>query len=155
MESQALMTKVDYLEKRVFLAKPQTYMNSSGQSVSSLVRFYKVPFANLLVVYDDVDLPIGTLRMRPSGGTGGHKGVESILASLGTQEFPRLRLGIGRPPGRMEAADYVLHDFSRVELETLPTILDQGVEAVLTYVTEGLETAMTRYNAQVFNEESD
>ena len=155
MESQALMTKVDYLEKRVFLAKPQTYMNSSGQSVSSLVRFYKVPFANLLVVYDDVDLPIGTLRMRPSGGTGGHKGVESILASLGTQEFPRLRLGIGRPPGRMEAADYVLHDFSRVELEALPTILDQGVEAVLTYVTEGLETAMTRYNAQVFNEESD
>jgi PTH1 family peptidyl-tRNA hydrolase len=155
MESQALVTKVDYLEKRVFLAKPQTYMNSSGQSVSSLVRFYKVPFANLLVVYDDVDLPIGTLRMRPSGGTGGHKGVESILASLGTQEFPRLRLGIGRPPGRMEAADYVLHDFSRVELETLPTILDQGVEAVLTYVTEGLETAMTRYNAQVFNEESD
>jgi PTH1 family peptidyl-tRNA hydrolase len=155
MESQALVTKTDYLERRLALAKPQTYMNLSGQAVSSLVRFYKVPLTNSLVVYDDVDLPMGTLRMRPSGGAGGHNGVVSILERLGTQEFPRLRIGISRPPGRLEAADYVLHDFSKEELEVLPDILDQAVGAVLTYITEGLEAAMTQYNTQVVDEKND
>jgi PTH1 family peptidyl-tRNA hydrolase len=93
-----------------------------------------------------VDLPFGVLRLRPNGGSGGQKGVASIIEQLGTPDFPRLRLGIGRPPGRMEAADYVLQNFSRQEAERLPAILDQAVDAALTFVTEGLETAMNRYN---------
>lgn len=152
MESNALVTKTDYMQKRLTLVKPQTYMNLSGQAVSSLVRFYKVPLTNLIVVYDDVDLPMGTLRMRPSGGAGGHKGVVSILERLGTQDFPRLRIGIGRPPGRLEAADYVLHDFSKEELDVLPEILDYAVGAVLMFITKGLEAAMTQYNVQVVDE---
>lgn len=152
MESNALVTKTDYMQKRLTLVKPQTYMNLSGQAVSSLVRFYKVPLTNLIVVYDDVDLPMGTLRMRPSGGAGGHKGVVSILERLGTQDFPRLRIGIGRPPGRLEAADYVLHDFSKEELDVLPEILDYAVGAVLLFITKGLEAAMTQYNVQVVDE---
>jgi PTH1 family peptidyl-tRNA hydrolase len=133
----------------LILAKPQTYMNLSGQAVSALVRYYKIPLENVLVVYDDVDLPFGVLRLRPSGGTGGHKGIGSITERLGSQEFPRLRMGIDRPPGRMEAADYVLQDFSREQVAALPEILDQAVEAILMYVTEGLEAAMNTYNGMV------
>ena len=149
IESKALVTKGDQQGNRLILAKPQTYMNLSGQAVSALVRYYKIPLENVLVVYDDVDLPFGVLRLRPSGGTGGHKGIGSITERLGSQEFPRLRMGIDRPPGRMEAADYVLQDFSREQVAALPEILDQAVEAILMYVTEGLEAAMNTYNGMV------
>jgi PTH1 family peptidyl-tRNA hydrolase len=146
LESKALLTKGEHQGRRVVLAKPQTYMNLSGQAVGSLVRFYKVPPANLLVAYDDVDLPLGTLRIRPGGGSAGQKGMSSIIDRLGTQDFPRLRLGIGRPPGRMEAADYVLQDFSSGEKDLLRLTLDRAAEAVLVFVAEGLETAMNQYN---------
>lgn len=146
MQSRALVTKGEYKGERVILAKPQTYMNLSGQAVAALVRFYKVPLENLLVVYDDVDLPFGLLRLRPSGGSGGQKGMQSIIRTLGTQEFPRLRIGIDRPPGRMEASDYVLQDFSSEQAEALPEILQRGVEAVLTFIDEGLDAAMNQYN---------
>lgn len=146
MQSKALVTKGEYQGRRVILAKPQTYMNLSGQAVAALVRFYKVPLENALVVYDDVDLPFGTLRLRPSGGSGGQKGMQSIIQTLGTQDFPRLRIGIDRPPGRMEAADYVLQDFSKDQAEALPEVLDRGVEAVLTFIVEGLDAAMNKYN---------
>ena len=96
---------------RVILVKPQTFMNLSGQAVSSLVRFYKIPHENLIVAHDDVDLPFGTIRMRPGGGSAGQKGIASIISLLGTQDFARLRMGIGRPPGRMDAAAYVLQPF--------------------------------------------
>ena len=121
-------------------------MNLSGQAVAPLVRFYKVPLENLLVAYDDVDLPFGLLRLRPSGGSGGQKGMQSIISTLGTEEFPRLRVGIDRPPGRMEASDYVLQDFSKDQVEALAEILDRGVEAVLTFIDEGLDAAMNKYN---------
>jgi PTH1 family peptidyl-tRNA hydrolase len=146
LESKALLTKGEHQGRRVVLAKPQTYMNLSGQAVGSLVRFYKVPPANLLVAYDDVDLPLGTLRIRPGGGSAGQKGMSSIIDRLGTQDFPRLRLGIGRPPGRMEAADYVLQDFSSGEKDLLRLTLDRAAEAALVFVAEGLETAMNQYN---------
>ena len=100
VESRALVAKPTYHGERIILAKPQTFMNNSGSSVSSLVRFYKVPLENLLVAYDDVDLPIGSLRLRPSGGSAGQKGMQSIIERLGTEEFPRLRIGTGRPPGK-------------------------------------------------------
>lgn len=149
MESKSLVTKGDYQGFRLILAKPMTYMNLSGQAVSSLVRFYKVILENLLVIYDDVDLPLGTLRLRPGGGAGGHKGMQSIIQQLGTPEFPRLRLGIGRPPGKRSAASYVLKDFSMDENEFLPVILDQGVDAALTFVTDGIDIAMNNYNSSI------
>lgn len=147
VERRALVAHATYLEQRLVLAKPQTFMNLSGQAVSSLARFYKIPLENLLVAYDDVDLPLGTLRLRPAGGAGGQKGMQSIIDTLGTQDFPRLRIGIDRPPGRMDAAAYVLQDFSRSQVDFLPEILERGVEAVLTCLREGLPKAMTLFNA--------
>jgi PTH1 family peptidyl-tRNA hydrolase len=146
VESNALVAKAIYQGERVILIKPQTYMNDSGKAVSSLVRFYKVPFENLLVAYDDVDLPLGALRIRPMGGSAGQKGMQSIIERLGTEIYPRLRIGIGRPPGRMEAADYVLQDFPRDEADLLVETLDRAVEAVLTFLQDGLEHAMNLYN---------
>jgi PTH1 family peptidyl-tRNA hydrolase len=149
VESKALVAKASFLGERVILIKPQTYMNNSGSAVNSLVHFYKVPLNNLLVAYDDVDLPLGTLRLRPSGGSAGQKGMQSIIERLGTDEFPRLRIGTGRPPGRMEAADYVLQDFPTGESDLLVETLDRGVEAVLTYLKDGLERAMNLNNGEL------
>jgi PTH1 family peptidyl-tRNA hydrolase len=146
LESKALVTKADYQEHRLVLVKPHTFMNLSGQPIGSLSRYYKVPHENLLVTYDDVDLPLGRLRLRPDGGSAGHKGMASIIARLGTQEFPRLRLGVNRPPGRMEAAAYVLQVFSASEKELLHIALDAAVDAILVFVTEGLEAAMNKFN---------
>lgn len=146
LESRALITKCTYQGQRLVLAKPQTYMNLSGRAVSSLLRYYKVPLANLLVAYDDVDLPLGALRIRPAGGSAGQKGMQSIVEQLGSEAFPRLRIGIGRPPGRMEAADYVLQDFKGVELEILNLVLDSASQAILTFISEGLDKAMNLYN---------
>jgi peptidyl-tRNA hydrolase, PTH1 family len=148
LESKALVTKGDFQTHRLVLAKPQTFMNLSGQAVGALVKFYKVPLAHLLVVYDDADLPLGTLRMRPGGGSAGQKGMASILERLGTQDVPRLRFGIGRPPGRMPASAYVLQDFGKAELELLPSLLDRSVDAILAFVSDGLEAAMNQYNGQ-------
>ena len=146
VESKALIAKAEHQGSRLILVKPQTFMNLSGASVGALLRYYKVPLGNLLVAYDDVDLPFGVLRLRPDGGSAGQKGMMSIIERLGTAEFPRLRLGIDRPPGRMNAADYVLQDFSRQEAAELPQILDRAVDAALTFVASGLTTAMNQYN---------
>ena len=146
VEAKALISKTTYKGERVILVKPQTYMNNSGMSVSSLARFYQVPLDNLLVAYDDVDLPLGILRLRPSGGSAGQKGMQSIIERLGTDQFPRLRIGTGRPPGRMDAADYVLQDFPAQETDLLKETLDRAVEAVLIYIQDGLDIAMNLYN---------
>lgn len=146
LESKALVTKAEYQERRLVLAKPQTFMNLSGQAAGALLRYYKVPQSNLMVAYDDVDLPLGTLRLRPGGGSAGQKGMASIIERLGSQDFPRLRIGIGRPPGRMDAAAYVLQDFSKAEMEALLPALDRGVEAVLLFITQDLNAAMNQYN---------
>jgi PTH1 family peptidyl-tRNA hydrolase len=146
VQSKAMVAKAIYLGERVILIKPQTYMNNSGSAVNAIFNFYKVHLENVIVVYDDVDLPLGALRLRPSGGSAGQKGMQSIIERLGTDEFPRLRIGTGRPPGKMEAADYVLHDFPDDEGELLEEILDRAVEAVLTFIKDGLERAMNLYN---------
>lgn len=146
MESRALVTKTTYLDKRLILAKPQTYMNLSGQAVASLVKFYKIPLENLMIAYDDVDLPLGTIRLRPMGGSAGQKGMRSTIERLGTEEFPRIRLGIDRPPGAMQAADYVLQDFSKDEIEIVNHVIDRATDATLVFVTEGLDVAMNIYN---------
>ena len=121
-------------------------MNASGNSVRSLLRFYKVPVQNLLVAFDDVDLPFETIRIRAEGGSGGQKGMQSIIDQLGSEAFPRLRIGIGRPPGRMEAADYVLQDFPKAERELLAITLDRAADAVLSFVADGLDKAINLYN---------
>jgi peptidyl-tRNA hydrolase, PTH1 family len=149
VQFRSLVADVRHEGRRLLAAKPQTYMNESGQAVGALVRFFKIPVENLLVVYDDVDLPYGTLRLRPEGGSAGQKGVASIIERLGTKEFPRLRVGVGRPPGRMPAAAYVLQNFSKEEAELLPEILDRAVDASLTFVSEGLESAMNKFNGTV------
>ncbi len=146
MKHKALLTSARYKGDKIILAKPQTYMNNSGQAVSTLVRYYKIPLTNLLVAYDDVDLPFETIRLRPSGGSAGQKGMKSIIRQLGSQDFPRLRLGIGRPPGRMSTPDYVLQDFSQQESDVLPFVLDRTADAALTFISEGIEAAMTKYN---------
>ena len=146
VESRALLTKAVYQGRRLILVKPQTYMNASGSSVRSLLRFYKVPVQNLLVAFDDVDLPFETIRIRAEGGSGGQKGMQSIIDQLGSEAFPRLRIGIGRPPGRMEAADYVLQDFPKAERELLAITLDRAADAVLSFVADGLDKAMNLYN---------
>lgn len=146
MKMNALMTAVRHKGHRIILIKPQSFMNLSGKAVASFVRFYKLPLENLLVVYDDVDLPFQTLRMKPDGGDAGQKGVRSIIQELGTKEFPRLRLGINRPPGRMSVSSYVLLDFSDQEGETLPFVLDQAADAILAFIEMGLNQAMTIYN---------
>jgi PTH1 family peptidyl-tRNA hydrolase len=144
------------IEKRaVILAKPRTYMNKSGRPVSSLARYYRVPLDRVLVVYDDLDLPLGTTRLRPSGGSGGHRGMKSIISQLGSRAFPRLRIGIGRPPGRMDPADYVLQDFSEEETILLERTLDQATAAVETWLIEGVDEAMSHYNRSVQGDDGD
>jgi PTH1 family peptidyl-tRNA hydrolase len=146
LQSKALVASATYNERKIILAKPQTFMNLSGQSVQGLIRFYKLSLTNLLVAHDDLDLPPGTIRIRPDGGSAGQKGMESILERLGTDEFARIRLGIGHPPGQMQAPDYVLQDFSDAEMTDISETLDRAVEAALTFVNEGLDAAMNRFN---------
>ena len=146
VQSKAIVTSALYEEHKIILAKPQTYMNLSGQSVQGLLHFYKVPFENLIVAHDDLDIPLGTIRIRPGGGPGGQRGMASTIERLGTKDFPRLRLGIGRPSGRMDPAAYVLQDFSRADLLIVSETLDRAADAVLTFVTDGLNKAMNKFN---------
>ena len=149
VQSKALVATGSLEGQRLVLAKPQTYMNLSGQSVGGLVKFYKVPLEQIIIAHDDLDLSFGTIRIRPGGGSAGQKGMGSIIQQLGTQEFARLRLGIGRPPGQMNPSDYVLHKFSSAEQETLNMLLDRSVEAVRTFMQDGLNTAMNQYNGSL------
>ncbi|NWF78723.1 MAG: aminoacyl-tRNA hydrolase [Chloroflexi bacterium] len=133
--------------QRVVLAKPQTFMNLSGQAVSSLRAWYKLdPSRELLVIYDDLDLPFARLRLRERGSAGTHNGMRSIVQQLGSVEFPRLRVGIGQPPGKMDPAAYVLARFNKEEEAALPALLDTIADAVELVLREGLTAAMNRYN---------
>jgi len=149
VQGKAIISTAQYAGNKVILAKPQTYMKLSGQAVSALMNFYKVPLEHLLVIHDDVDIPFGTIRIRPGGGFGGQKGVGSIIEKLGTQEFARMRLGVGRPPGQMDTANYVLQSFSKEDEEFLQSVFAKSDEAVETVITEGLNTAMNRFNGVV------
>jgi peptidyl-tRNA hydrolase, PTH1 family len=149
VQSKAIVTTATYVDRKLILAKPQTYMNLSGQSAQGLLNFYKIPTENMLIAHDDLDIPFGTIRIRPGGGPGGQKGMASTIEQLGTKDFPRLRIGIGRPPGRMNPSDYVLQNFSREEMKILSEIVDRAAEAILTFVVDGLNKAMNKYNGSV------
>ncbi len=129
----------------VLLAKPMTYMNRSGLAALALCRAFNVPTSALLVVYDDLDLPPGKIRLRPRGGSGGHKGLESVICHLRSEEFPRLRIGIGRPQGQ-DAAGYVLAELSEEEILEQEVVLKAAAEAVTVFVREGINTAMNLFN---------
>lgn len=138
-------------DRAVILAKPQTYMNLSGDSIGPLAKYYKVPLENVLVVYDEIDLPFGTLRLRSKGGSGGHNGMKSVIQHLG-QDFPRLRLGVGRPSGRMPPAAYVLRDFGKDEEPVLLELLDSAIATIETYLDDDVDLAMTRHNGVIGQE---
>jgi len=149
LRNKALIGLGQQANKNVILAKPQTFMNDSGFSVASMVRFYKIALERVLVVYDDLDLPLGVLRLREGGGSAGHKGMASIIQQLGSNEFPRLRLGIGRPIGHMDVMDYVLQDFNHQEQEILSLMLNHIEEAAQVFLIEGINAAMTHFNGPV------
>ena len=149
VQSKAITTTAMYEDRKLILAKPQTYMNLSGQSVQGLIHFYKLPLANVLIAYDDLDIPFGTIRIRPGGGPGGQRGMASTIEHIGTNDFPRLRIGIGRPPGRMDSAAYILQDFTRAEMKILSEIIDRAADAALEFVVNGLDKAMNKYNGSV------
>ena len=146
LQSKAIVITGQHEGQKLILAKPQTFMNLSGQAIQGLVRFYKVPLDHVLIAHDDLDLPFCSIRIRPGGGAGGQKGVKSTIDQLGTPEFARLRLGIDRPPGRMDPAAYVLQEFSQKELQSVSETLDRAADAALTWVTEGLNAAMNKFN---------
>ena len=134
---------------KIVLAKPQTYMNSSGESVSLLIRKFNVNLNNLIVIHDDLDLPLGKIRIRQGGSAGGHKGVTSIISCLQSQEFLRLRIGIGRPTTKTSEADiidYVLSDFADEEKQIITPLIPKVSEAIQCLLTEGLLAAMHKYN---------
>lgn len=135
----------------VILAKPQTYMNNSGFAVGQLLRFYKIPLTNLLVIYDELDIPFGALRLREKGSAGGHNGMRSIIQHIGS-DFPRLRLGIGRPTGQMPASAFVLQNFAPIELPTIQILLQEAVAAVETFVQQGIQQTMNQHNRKTTSE---
>jgi PTH1 family peptidyl-tRNA hydrolase len=132
--------------RKAVLAKPQTFMNLSGRAVGRLGRYYEIPPDCILVVYDELDLPFGRLRLRPQGGAGGHKGMRSIIETLGTQSFPRLRVGIDRPLGRLDPAEYVLQPFDADQVGQLAQVVERAVAAIECWLEKGIEAAMDRFN---------
>lgn len=148
VQNKALVGNGRIADQSVILAKPQTMMNLSGDAVGPIANYYNIPPANVLVIYDELDLPLGTIRLREKGGAGGHNGMKSIINHLGN-DFPRLRLGIGRPPGRMPPAAYVLQDFGKAEEPIVVEILDTAVQAITTYLAEGIDLAMSKHNGTI------
>ena len=151
LQSKAIVTSAMYEERKLILGKPQTYMNLSGQSVQGLLNFYKIPLSNFMIVSDDLDIPFGTIRIRASGGAGGQRGVASTIERLGTKDFPRIRIGIGRPPGRMDPADYVLQNIPRDQVPLLSDVLNHAADAVLAFVKDGLNKSMNQFNGSAID----
>ena len=142
------LPKYRTLEQKVLLVKPQTYMNNSGEAVQALASYYNIVPADILVIHDHMDLPTGRLRLRPGGGAGGQNGVRSIINRLSTQDFPRLRVGVDRPPGRMDPAAYVLQDFRREEAKIFGELASTVVQIVDTWLFQGIDAAMNTFNGR-------
>ena len=132
---------------RAVLAVPSSYMNESGGQVKALLQFYGLTADRLVVIHDELDIPAGAVRLKQGGGEGGHNGLRSISSALGTRDYLRVRVGIGRPPGRMDPADFVLRDFSVAERKELPFLLDDAADAVEQLVAEGLLAAQQRWHS--------
>ena len=146
---QARISRPERGEKKVLLAEPQTFMNLCGESVGALVKFYQLPLEKILVVVDDADLPLGEIRLRPGGGTGGHHGLESVTQHLGSKEYPRLRIGIGRKNEAREITGHVLGKFSVGENALLEKVLERAAGQMECWLNVGLQKAMSQFNGVV------
>ncbi len=144
--SNALVAEGRLGDTRFVLAKPLSFMNLSGGPTASLLKYYKVDASRLIVVHDELDIPFDSVRLKIGGGNGGHNGIRDISAALGTPDYIRVRVGIGRPPGRMDAAAYVLQNFSGAERETLPNLISDAADAVELIAAEGLTAAQLKFH---------
>jgi PTH1 family peptidyl-tRNA hydrolase len=151
----ARLARAERHGRKVLLCEPQTFMNSSGEAVAAVARFYDVPLSRLLVVVDDADLPLGGLRLRPSGGTGGHHGLESIEQQMGAKDYARLRVGIGRRTGAREITGHVLGRFGSTETGLLDKVLDAASGQVETWVESGIQKAMNEFNGVIEDSENE
>jgi PTH1 family peptidyl-tRNA hydrolase len=146
-KTQADVAEARLVGVRVVLARPRTFMNLSGGPVAGVRRYYGTSPTRVIVVHDELDIPFGAVRLKSGGGDNGHNGLRSITSSLGTRDYLRVRVGIGRPPGRMDPADFVLRDFSATERKDLPFLVDAGADAVEMLLTEGLGPTQNRFHA--------
>ncbi len=135
--------------EKVMLVKPVTYMNRSGDAIGEIMKFYKIPIENLIVIYDDIDIPVGTLRIRPHGSAGTHNGMKSIIQQVGSG-FPRIRVGIGRNPD-MDLADYVLQRFGTEDREEIRTMMEKAADAAVEIIKSSIDTAMQKYNIRTID----
>jgi len=147
-KARATAAEVRIDAQRAVIAKPLTFMNESGGPVVGLLSFYKVLVENLIVIHDDLDIPFAEVRLKLGGGEGGHNGLRSITKSVGTRDYLRVRVGIGRPPGRIDPADYVLHDFSGAERSEVPLLISDAADAVERLVAEGLVAAQQEWHSR-------
>ncbi|AEV67065.1 peptidyl-tRNA hydrolase [Acetivibrio clariflavus DSM 19732] len=131
---------------RVLLVKPQTFMNLSGESVREIIEWYKVPVKNIIIIYDDIDLPVGKIRIRPKGSAGTHNGMRSVIYQIQSEDFPRIRIGIDKPPQGWELADFVLSKFSADERKSVEEAIENAADAVEVILNSGIDKAMNRYN---------
>ncbi|XP_020581206.1 chloroplastic group IIB intron splicing facilitator CRS2-B, chloroplastic [Phalaenopsis equestris] len=147
IQSKALFGIGSFGKVPILLVKPQAYMNFVGESIGSLAAYYQVPLRHILLIYDEMSLPNGVLRLSPKGGHGHHNGVKSVISHLdGCRDFPRLCIGVGNPPGKMDLRAFLLQKFSLVEREQVDVALEQGVEAVRTVVLKGFDASISRFN---------
>ena len=138
--------------KKVFLVKPQTFMNNSGESVEAFVSFYKMPMENILVIYDDMDTEVGKIRVRAKGGAGSHNGMKSIINELNSEEFARIRVGIGKPKNEFDRIDYVIGRVSKEEQLKLQKGVDSARDAVIYWIENGIDNTMNKYNIKTSKE---
>jgi peptidyl-tRNA hydrolase, PTH1 family len=146
---QARVAKAEWQGKRVLLCEPQTYMNASGEAVGGLVQFYQLPLTQVLVVVDDADLPLGEIRLRPGGGAGGHHGLESVASHLGSKEYPRLRIGIGRKDATRQIVGHVLGKLAADEMVVMEKVLARATAQLECWLTHGLQKAMSQFNGVI------
>lgn len=146
---QSRMAKSERNGKRLVLCEPQTFMNLSGEAVGSVVKFYQLPLRNLVVVVDDADLPLGEIRLRPSGSSGGHHGLESIEKHVGSREYARLRIGIGRKDNRREISGHVLGKISATEMVLMEKVLARAADQIESWLAHGLQKAMSQFNGVI------
>lgn len=147
----SLVSRGKLMNHKLILVKPQTYMNLSGKSVSKIVSYYRISFQDLLIVYDDLNLELGQIRIRKRGSAGGHKGVESIIQYLNSEDIPRLRIGIGKPSinSNFDYASYVLSNFNNNEKDKISEVIQLSTEAIKTVIEDSLEKAMRKYNRKL------
>lgn len=146
--AQVAEARLGFGGPKILLAKSNGYMNTSGGPVSSLLKFFDVPLSNLIVLHDELDIDAETIRVKQGGGHAGHNGLRDIIAACGSNEFARVRIGIGRPPGQMQTADFVLKDFSSAERKELPVTLELAADAAELVVLEGVLAAQQRFNVK-------